>query len=162
MTFTNKIPRICESNLHKLLCRVTKKSLSTLRNFLFIFSKIRQELFIQYITDWWGNRLYCTTKNQPQYQSFNYSQSIFCLPHWSKISDFCDVCIHWVSVVRALHLYFQANSFWLYLSALIWVQIFKKHYLWLLNPNRLWSGHMQMQRFETNSFLQILFYSFDF
>ena len=31
---------------------------------------------------------------------FWYGQSIFCLPHWSKISDFFDFCLHWVSVVR--------------------------------------------------------------
>ena len=27
-------------------------------------------------------------------------RSIFCLPHRPKISDFFDVCLHWVSVVR--------------------------------------------------------------
>ena len=31
---------------------------------------------------------------------FWYGQSIFCLPHWPKISDFFDFCLHWVSVVR--------------------------------------------------------------
>ena len=32
-------------------------------------------------------------------QIFRYSQRIFCLPHWSKFSDFFDLCLHWVSVV---------------------------------------------------------------
>ena len=34
-------------------------------------------------------------------QIFRYDQSIFCLPHRPKISDFFDLCLHWVSVVRA-------------------------------------------------------------
>ena len=33
-------------------------------------------------------------------QMFRYGQSIFCLPHQPKISDFFDLCIHWVFVVR--------------------------------------------------------------
>ena len=33
-------------------------------------------------------------------QIFRYSQSIFCLPHRPKFSDFFDFCHHWVSVVR--------------------------------------------------------------
>ena len=32
---------------------------------------------------------------------FRYGRSIFCLPHQPKISDFFDLCLHWVSVVRA-------------------------------------------------------------
>ena len=30
---------------------------------------------------------------------FRYSRSIFCLPHQPKLSDFFDLCHHWVSVV---------------------------------------------------------------
>ena len=33
-------------------------------------------------------------------QIFRYSRSIFCLPHRPKFSDFFDLCLHWVSVVR--------------------------------------------------------------
>ena len=32
---------------------------------------------------------------------FRYGRSILCLPHQPKISDFFDLCLHWVSVVRA-------------------------------------------------------------
>ena len=35
-------------------------------------------------------------------QIFRYGRSIFCLPHRSKFSDFFDLCLHWVSVVRGL------------------------------------------------------------
>ena len=34
-------------------------------------------------------------------QIFRYGQRIFCLPHRPKFSDFFDLCLHWVSVVRA-------------------------------------------------------------
>ena len=40
-------------------------------------------------------------KIKSQSQIFRYVQSIFCLPHRPKISDFFDLCLHWVSVVRA-------------------------------------------------------------
>ena len=33
-------------------------------------------------------------------QIFRYAQSIFCLRHWPKFSDFFDLCLHWVFVVR--------------------------------------------------------------
>ena len=33
-------------------------------------------------------------------QIFRYGQSIFCLPHRPNFSDICDLCFHWVSVVR--------------------------------------------------------------
>ena len=33
-------------------------------------------------------------------QIFRYGQSIFCLPHWPNFLDICDLCLHWVSVVR--------------------------------------------------------------
>ena len=36
-------------------------------------------------------------------QIFRHGRSIFCLPHRSKFSDFFDLCLHWVSVVRASH-----------------------------------------------------------
>ena len=39
-------------------------------------------------------------KIKSQSQIFRYGRSIFCLPHWPKISDFFDLCLHWVSVVR--------------------------------------------------------------
>ena len=35
-----------------------------------------------------------------QSQIFRYGQSIFCLPHQPKITDFFELCLHWVSVVR--------------------------------------------------------------
>jgi hypothetical protein len=41
-------------------------------------------------------------KIKSQSQMFRYGQSIFCLPHRPKISDFFDLCLHWVSVVRAM------------------------------------------------------------
>ena len=41
-------------------------------------------------------------KIKSQSQIFRYGQSIFCLPHRPKISDFFDLCLHWVSVVRDL------------------------------------------------------------
>ena len=40
-------------------------------------------------------------KINSQSQIFRYGRSIFCLPQWPKFSDFFDVCLHWVSVVRA-------------------------------------------------------------
>ena len=33
-------------------------------------------------------------------QTFRSGWSIFCLPHRPKFSDFFDLCLHWVSVVR--------------------------------------------------------------
>ena len=33
-------------------------------------------------------------------QIFRYGRSIFWLPHRPKFSDFFDLCLHWVSVVR--------------------------------------------------------------
>ena len=40
-------------------------------------------------------------KIQSQSQIFRYGRSIFCLPHRPNFSDIFDLCIHWVSVVRA-------------------------------------------------------------
>ena len=39
-------------------------------------------------------------KINSQSQIFRYGQSIFCLPHRPNFSDFFDLCLHWVSVVR--------------------------------------------------------------
>ena len=41
-------------------------------------------------------------KIKSQSQNFRYSQSIFCLPHRHKFSDFFFLNLHWVSVVRVL------------------------------------------------------------
>ena len=35
-------------------------------------------------------------------QIFRYGGSIFCLPHQPNLSDIFDLCLHWVSVVRAI------------------------------------------------------------
>ena len=40
-------------------------------------------------------------KIQSQSQIFRYGRSIFCLPHRPNFSDIFDLCLHWVSVVRA-------------------------------------------------------------
>jgi hypothetical protein len=40
-------------------------------------------------------------KIQSQSQIFRYGQSIFCLPHRPNFSGIVDLCLHWVSVVRA-------------------------------------------------------------
>jgi hypothetical protein len=40
---------------------------------------------------------------QSQSQIFRYGRSIFCLPNWPNFSDVFDLCLHWVSVVRAYH-----------------------------------------------------------
>ena len=50
-----------------------------------------------------------TTKSQSQI--FRYGQSLFCLPQRPKISDFFDLCLHWVSVVRGIdHLSAKVNK----------------------------------------------------
>jgi hypothetical protein len=38
-------------------------------------------------------------------QIFRYGRIIFCLPHQPKFSDFFDLCLHWVSVVRGFSCY---------------------------------------------------------
>ena len=43
-------------------------------------------------------------KIQSQSQIFRYGQSIFCLPHRPNFSDFFDLCLHKVSVVRGISL----------------------------------------------------------
>ena len=40
-------------------------------------------------------------KIQSQSQIFRYGRSIFCLPHRPNFSDIFDLCLHWMSVVRA-------------------------------------------------------------
>ena len=40
-------------------------------------------------------------KIKSQSQIYRYGRSIFCLPHRPKFSYFFDLCLHWVSVVRA-------------------------------------------------------------
>ena len=42
-------------------------------------------------------------KINSQSQIFRYGPSIFYMPHRPKFSDFFDLCLHWVSVVRELH-----------------------------------------------------------
>ena len=55
-------------------------------------------------------------KIKSQSQIYRYGRSIFCLPHVPKISGFFDLCLHWVSVVRAsthvklLQLYCKVKS----------------------------------------------------
>ena len=43
-------------------------------------------------------------KIQSQSQIFRCGRSIFCLPHRPNVSDFFDLCLHWVSVVRGLRI----------------------------------------------------------
>ena len=61
--------------------------------------------------DGWKHRLQTTReqiaftarpKIQSQSQIFRCGGSIFCLSHRSNFSDIFDLCLHWVSVVRAL------------------------------------------------------------
>ena len=55
----------------------------------------------------WGNHLHCTAEIHSHSQIFWYGRSIFCLPHRPKSSGFFDLCLHWVSVVRAyIHVYY--------------------------------------------------------
>ena len=42
-------------------------------------------------------------KIKSQSQIFQYRQSIFCLPHRSKISDFFDLYLYWLQVVRGFY-----------------------------------------------------------
>ena len=39
-------------------------------------------------------------KIKSQSQIYRYCRSIFCLPNRLTISDFFDLCLHWVSIVR--------------------------------------------------------------
>ena len=39
-----------------------------------------------------------------------YGLSIFCLPHRPNFSDIFDLCLHWVSVVRGSHVFFQSRA----------------------------------------------------
>jgi hypothetical protein len=49
-------------------------------------------------------------KNKSQSKIYRYGRSIFRLPHQPKISDFFDLCLHWVSVVRVS--YESSKEFW--------------------------------------------------
>ena len=51
-----------------------------------------------------GEEIAFTARPKIQFQSqiFRYGRSIFCLPHWPKFSDFFDLYLHCVSVVRAM------------------------------------------------------------
>ena len=53
-------------------------------------------------------------------QIFRYGRSIFCLPHRPKFSDFFELCLHWVSVVRV-------RSF---LISFIFIIIFSLPFVW--------------------------------
>ena len=60
-------------------------------------------------------------KIHSQSQIFGYGWSIFCLPHRPKFSDFFDLCLHWVSVVRDVdananfHSYMTWQKQWIYI-----------------------------------------------
>ena len=57
-------------------------------------------------------------KIQSQSQIFRYGGSIFCLAHRPNFSDIFNLCLHWVSVVRALvHSLSRSNLFSLIFSA---------------------------------------------
>ena len=53
------------------------------------------------------------SKIQSKSQIFRYGRSIFCLPHRPNFSDIFDLCLHWVSVVRAVTC-FNAPNFTVY------------------------------------------------
>ena len=58
----------------------------------------------------WKNCLFTALpKIKSQSHFFRYGRSIFCLPHRPKISEFLDLCLHWVFVVRE-HTYFLIGS----------------------------------------------------
>ena len=71
------------------------------------FKNLRLNRYMQYITDYGHpeRKIAFTTepKIQSQSQIFRYVRSIFCLSHRPNFSDFFDLCLHWVSVVRGLH-----------------------------------------------------------
>ena len=46
-------------------------------------------------------------KINSQSKIYRYGQSTFCLPHRPKISEFFDLCLHWVSVVRDWEQFFK-------------------------------------------------------
>ena len=48
-------------------------------------------------------------KIQSQSQIFRHGRSIFCLPHRPNFSDFFDLCLHWVSVVRVIYYLFRSK-----------------------------------------------------
>ena len=49
-------------------------------------------------------------KINSHFQLFWYSRSIFCLPNRPKFSDFFDLCLHWVSVVRVQNHHLNSST----------------------------------------------------
>ena len=49
-----------------------------------------------------GEEIAFTARPKIHSQILKYGRGIFCLPHRPKFSDFFDLCLHWVSVVRDL------------------------------------------------------------
>ena len=67
---------------------------------------------------WWENhRRFLADHLTPIPNSWG-GQSIFCLPFGPKVSDFFDLCLHWVSVVRGHgHNHFLPPLLWRLLEA---------------------------------------------
>ena len=92
--------------------RLPFKTISTLTNhrtpdqlngFSLVERIVAGRNFVARITNaQWGNYFHCTArpKINSHSQIFRYNRSIFCLPHRPKCSDFFDLYLHWVSVVR--------------------------------------------------------------
>ena len=53
-------------------------------------------------------------------QIFKFSRSIFCLPHRHNFSDIFDLCLHWVSVVRAMSKSILHKFICLYIFYALW------------------------------------------
>ena len=64
-------------------------------------------------------------KIKSQSQIFRYGRSIFCLPHWPNFSDIFDLCLHWVSVVRAPRYFDTAGG--IYQDFFTFIQIGSGH-----------------------------------
>ena len=83
-----------------------------------LFSLWTNELHSRKIEDWptdyrrpvrKSTSLHCP-KSTPTAKFLGTAEAYFCLPHQLKFSDFFDLCLHWVSIVRDLaHL--CANGF---------------------------------------------------
>ena len=50
-------------------------------------------------------------KINSQSQIFRYHRSIFCQLHLPKFSDFFDLCLHWVSIVRGSNVEWISNDY---------------------------------------------------
>ena len=62
-------------------------------------------------------------------QTFRSGWSIFCLPHRPKFSDFFDLCLHWVSVVRGQG-HFKISNFIVNINSIfLLIQCFMAHCL---------------------------------